>query len=233
MTRLGRSGSVVTFTSNQVQKVTTDLNEPVQMLLYPDVYAPVLDVRVTHVDATYVMPRLASPGSDPHVLLQAARELKQLWSYQRAWRNASWRERLTLHLATIGQAQQLRHVIDCIRVISLDYVTHGDPTLANLAHDGQRYRWLDPLVRDYIPGDPHVDLGKLFQSCWGYERCLVDPKFTPTFDRALAVQLADSLDLDFEQGWAWCAVHVARLLRYQETRVANEFRRVLCALCST
>jgi hypothetical protein len=232
---LGRSGSNLVFRPATVVKTVTDINEPVQMILRPDTYVAVLDMIVEPTgEATYIMPRMNHGGDDPWALIEASKKLWSLWS---TWRELptthDWRSILQSHLSKITHSPSLAMsmVGRLPNVPKHEVFIHGDPTLANLIR-GSNFYWIDPLIRSYIPGDPHVDLGKMFQSCWGYERCLTDEKFMPIFDQQLAVQLADSYGLNYDHGWAWCAVHIARLLRYQEQRVADAFGRVLCSMCS-
>lgn len=109
-------------------------------------------------------------------------------------------------------------------------MTHGDATLANLVYDSLSgdWLWLDPLICPHIPHDPHVDLGKLYQSCWGYEKVLCDPvRGHLEFDRDLALKLAAMCGLSSKVAMRWCIVHMLRLLPYHSEAVNAHFIKTL------
>jgi len=104
---------------------------------------------------------------------------------------------------------------------------HGDPTASNLVATSRGLRWIDPIWRDYIPGDPHVDLGKAYQSILGYENVLRGAERLATFEEKAAdiYRMASVLDLEPALGMRWCMIHMLRLLPYQTDRDRDIFIR--------
>jgi hypothetical protein len=180
------------------------------------------------------MPRLieATAADDPYPPLKHGLEtLAQfLWSQDDLTPHLGWREKLLSHLIRIRCTSGVRHLVekDLPEAPDRQCRIHGDATLANLLFDSQRMRWVwcDPLRRPYIPGDPLVDLGKMFQSCWGYERVLIEDA-TPSLDEQMADRLANIAGLNYDDAMRWCHVHIVRLLPYQTRHVADRFVEVL------
>lgn len=228
--------SAFTFTDDTVTKtvLAEEAWQPAFMLLHPDVFINVSDVRSRGTLVEYDMPRLVQCEL-PELLLDASQLLPKLWE-RRTVGYGGWRLHLRLRLENIVGVVAAAELVSALPSVTHHVSIHGDPTMANLllySQGERRFAWIDPLLRQFIPGDPHVDLGKLFQSCWGYERCLASRKEQPRFDRGLARELAWGLNLDYDLGWHWCKVHTARLLPYQDGRMHQLFQEVLRCMCST
>lgn len=243
MSYLGRSGSTVTLLHDTVIKVA-DYREPCFMAEHPDVFVTIQKIE-HHPDGfsdkvIYTMPRLHEP--DVHHDLKDAlnggvKRLKRLWNII-ANHKVDWRQQLLAHLEVVVlqhelkiNTQKLYEIVQRLPEIDRPRLIHGDPTLANIVYCASMnsvergWLWIDPLERAYIPNDPHVDLGKLFQSCFEYELVLLGNN-NPTFHNVLSFELADRADLDWQFGMLWCMVHIVRLLPYQEPRVRMIFERV-------
>lgn len=216
MTNLGRGRSYITYTEhNTVIKRTVDGWEPHHMSQHPDVFVPVLKIERLN----FTMPRYDQ--AEITNLIEAAELLKILWIEKWRWQMPGWNRQLRAHLTQ----QNVKHSLgfnalwleSLVRSVNHDLPypckIHGDPTLANLLVGPDGPRWIDPLTRPYIPGDPHVDLGKLYQSCAGYERVLQGER--PVINTHLMNLLAKNLNLNSNLGLAWCRVHFIRLLPYQ------------------
>lgn len=196
-------------------------HQPFVMRQFPNVFCPVLKISELAEHVSYQMPRLQhAPFEHLDVaLLTASPYLEELWARVGVPPLPTWQETLAARLRTnLAEYGEGLHVDTTALVAQLvvqeaPCVIHGDPTFANLLHDGTRYYWIDPLTRPFIPGDPHVDLGKLFQSCFGYEYVLVDRE--PVARLELCHMLATHLNLDGRLGYYWCLVHFIRLLPYQ------------------
>jgi hypothetical protein len=154
--------------------------------------------------------------------------------------NTSWRDLLIAHLRVVYPSGSLiERVRYALPIVGAEdgVMIHGDATVANIVrvrsfHDvfDSRLRWIDPMTRPYVPGSPHVDLGKAYQSCWGYER-VTRLATGPFFDTITAARVRTAFGLTTEAdhlaGDLWCAIHLARLLRYHNWKIEQKFREVL------
>jgi hypothetical protein len=181
------------------------------------------------------MPQLleATAVDDPlQPLLRGLDTLRRyLWSCEDPRPKSDWRALLLKRLQSIRPTVAVTRLVESLpEPPSPARRIHGDATLANLLYDSARLRWIwcDPLDRPYIPGDPLVDLGKMLQSCWSYERVLVDGA-KPMLDEQMAASVLESgCEADRPcAAMAWCYVHLIRLLPYQSSAVAKHFVEVL------
>lgn len=91
---------------------------------------------------------------------------------------------------------------------------HGDPTLANLMMRGKEFVIIDPMprlmYRREIPNRVEVDIGKMFQSAYGWEHHLGESE-APLLqhERLLGYFSADLA----RKGILWAAIHIARIAR--------------------
>lgn len=227
----GRGKSKVLFFGNTVQKLVTDQWEPMYMGSLPDIFVSV----VGRDEKSFTMLRgiPGEPRNRREALLDAAPRLRYLW--HRPWdtQDVDWRLRLRAHLFTVISRYHLDismvttdHLVRMIPDVVNPRLIHGDPTLANCVWDPRKlgWFWIDPLTRSYIPGDPHVDFGKLLQSCFGYEDILLGYA-NPAWDTGLMRDLATKLDLNLSRGVLWYLVHLIRLLPYQDLGVRPHFER--------
>jgi hypothetical protein len=138
-----------------------------------------------------------------------------------------WRDRLIEHLRRVYPSRQLIDRVGALSAEDPACWVHGDATVANLVRlPWGGVRWIDPLARAYVPGDPRVDLGKMLQSCWGYEAVLRGER--PRWDSDLVDVVLDGLTIrDVEVTTSWLLVHLARLLRYHTLYVARAFAEIL------
>jgi len=217
------------------------------MRRFPEVFAPVheiIDKRVTEPDARppyyrFIMPRFESAVSEDVYmgLLAGAQRLQTLWAVNSNETIPYWRERLLTHLKQQIETHQLyvdvytlAHVIEQLpNPISPGCCIHGDATLANLLWERptNKWWWIDPLRRPFIPNDPHVDLGKMFQSCFEYEAVLTHVTNRPAFNHDVARRLAEKTHLSYAAGRLWLYIHLVRLLPYQVLRVRKIYEHVL------
>jgi hypothetical protein len=221
---LGRGKSHLTFDTYTVTKRVANAWEPLFMRRFPEVFVEVQDVK----HLSFTMARLREPDyNEPHVLLEASSLLNVLWGTEWTGSDKDWREKLRVHLhgLNILGPTEVDELIARLPDVVNTRLIHGDPTLANLLKGPKGYLWIDPLLRAYIPGDPHVDLGKMYQSCLGYEQVLLGNK--PVVHEDLMYDLADLYALDHKLGMAWCAVHHIRLIPYQLERDRKTFENTL------
>jgi len=98
---------------------------------------------------------------------------------------------------------------------------HGDPTVENVMQRriDQRIVFIDPIpANDYIPSLIAIDMGKMLQSIFGYERILRPD--TPVLNPTDTMELAGNMTSIFMHGdklvsWYFLCVHIARLIPYQ------------------
>lgn len=166
-----------------------------------------------------------NPADGPYAILPALDKLQLLWKIEED-ENDRWADLLTLHLIGISPfgathtAKLVKLVQWLARTRSGQYTNtriHGDPTLANLVVLHGEWHWVDPLRRNYIPHDPHVDLGKIFQSGCGYEQH-IGSNYSQDLDLNYRFMqyVADHLKLDYYTGLVWMIIHYVRLIRYQK-----------------
>jgi hypothetical protein len=237
----GRSGSTVVLDGLIATKTVHGPWEAEYMRRFPDVFVRVTSICSNGTDdlVSYSMVEgIPATWDELDVALpRAAERLSKLWEH--AGRTVpNWRPELFTHLVNICRAQELQLTQDQLRWLvreadhhglKVDRCIHGDPTLANLIYDSRLphscWRWIDPLTRPYIPGDPLVDLGKLYQSCLGYERVLAG--LEPQRDDALIEGLAEQLGLCEFHGLVWTAIHLIRLIPYQREGDKSVFAEML------
>lgn len=232
---LGRGNSTIKIGSRWVDKIDSRF-QPYYMRRFPDVFAEVISIEDMADDrASFRMPRLRPP--DPATELGAAlggalRRLELLWGQRELFQQPPWKDLLWRHLRGIwSNLGSVTTLVDSLPEPKRTCPIHGDATLANTLWDRRRngWVWIDPLDRAYIPHDPLVDLGKIAQSCWGYERILLGETDEPWFDYpTMAWILSHTADeYDYEHVRSWCFVHIMRLIPYQDVRVATIFREML------
>lgn len=145
--------------------------------------------------------------------------------------NTSWKYHLIAHLMIVYPSRMLNEMVRNLNDIGHQVMIHGDATASNLIRvPGVGLRWIDPLWRIYIPGSPLVDIGKMLQSCYGYEDVLRggDVRFRPDIANKILNGLSDASVRD---AWTWFYIHLARLLRYHTTDVSSKFQILLQARC--
>jgi hypothetical protein len=229
---LGRGKNQFVCTQTKVIKLSASIEEAEFMQTHTEVFVPV------HSIDPLTMARWDECNHfEPREALSAGLDLlhKHLWTIEAP--SLHWRDPLHTHMHNIFtkytfkfpflKLQDVVHGLHC-EVRAPYCLIHGDATAANLlrAPGPLHYRWIDPLHRHYIPGDPHVDLGKMFQSCWGYERILLGANQF-TFDESLAHELCNRVDLSYDLAWKWHIIHLIRLLPYQDERVSLIFQKIL------
>lgn len=244
MGHLGRGGNSVILDGLTARKKVVGTWEPEYMQRHRDVFVQVISVsefgegRCGPIEFSMVEGQGATHEDLRDALPKAASLLKQLWQYAWPEHNPDWKRALYDHLLEVTQRQDLQLTkLDLAWLVrqadhhqlKMGRCIHGDPTLANLVYDARlphsRWRWIDPLTRPYIPGDPLVDLGKLYQSCLGYERVLAG--LEPERDDALIESLAEQLGLCEYHGLVWTAIHLIRLIPYQREQDKPVFAHML------
>jgi len=228
-----------------ITKLTASLEEATLMALFPDVFVPVLQARPLKMPFWLV----ANPYDyNPlHIGLELLSET--LWIQLPRTTHRGWKPRLYRHLTAQYNKHKYAIPSDLITRLCValpacppdhEVQIHGDATLANILQDpndstGQTWRWIDPLERQYIPGDPLVDLGKMFQSCWGYERKLFSPKEELMCNMIHAYDLLSDIGCShkLESVMHWCFIHMIRLLPYQTRRTKQDFERLLTCISLT
>lgn len=240
---LGRGNNQFIFTQEKVIKLSASKEEAEFMKTHDDVFVPVLATN----PLTMYRWEEHTGEETKRALFVGLKLLRLLW-HQDGKTNPEWHHLLRHHLQDLYYRHRQRLVYpkwqidELVMRVKFGYdngvksrVIHGDPTAANLLRAPMSmrkprynydYRWIDPLHRPYIPGDAHVDLGKMFQSCWGYEDILRGST-TATFDKVLAKDLAAEVGMNFNLAYDWATIHLMRLLPYQEERVHNIFCDVL------
>lgn len=102
------------------------------------------------------------------------------------------------------------------------YETHGDPTFENAMRRGEDIVLIDPLPDvtrvGRLPALRALDLGKILQSGLGYERVRAGTQSRPTIYHPVfnVVRRACQSPLEWKLACWFCAVHVARLIPYQD-----------------
>jgi hypothetical protein len=222
---LGRGRGHLIFYANCVLK-TSPRKEPLFMNEFPSVFVPVSEIGDG--DPTKFRMPLYEPSHPDQIekaLLSGLQKLKLLWAVPRFHPKLDWRKKLHEHLLRQNELHNLgiapRYIgalVQSLPMSNEQCLIHGDSTLANLVYGQNDWWWIDPLDRDYIPGDPYVDLGKMYQSCWNYESILLGSSSTK-FNMPLAMKLIKEAGLDIQGVYGWCLVHLIRLLPYQDQRV--------------
>lgn len=178
-----------------------------KMLLYPKVFAPILDLA----DDGYYMPLLVPPSAQ--CLTPALERLAELW--------------VSTPIADLKSTnRQHHHAVQIAPFVAadavscaLDYwyqktasivgravtVVHGDPTLENYMHGGI---WLDPSIRA-MPLEAEFDGGKLLQSYFGYGNAPYHD------DRAHVKRFLHEQGLNIDLCMYYLVTHVVRLYRVQ------------------
>lgn len=168
------------------------------------------------------------PGEVHEALSHGAFLLRHHLWFWKAEPHPNWKDLLRAHLDAIFPHFNWKIILSALPDTVNEVKIHGDATVANMLYvDTLGWRWCDPLDRPYVPGDPHVDLGKMFQSLLGYEAILLGQQTEVKLDAKSALNLSLNLGLNYTVGLAWCYIHVARLLRYQRPEVRNIFTRWL------
>jgi len=234
---LGRSSGILLFEGDVVTKTTIETLQPVYMRQFPGVFAPVnaiAPVLTTPLQVAFEMPRLAQV-SDPLFLKSGIGVLQNLWAAPKLGYESDWRRKLRDHLLFQRQEHGLEVSEDFIlKLAKFAYVAgdpchiHGDATVSNLLYDvaNSRWCWIDPISRPFIPSSRVVDVGKMLQSCWGYEAVL-ERRGLPALNNDLAVELCSLSKVPYNEAMRWCAIHLIRLLPYQEPEVRSIFEGLL------
>ena len=245
LSRLGRfsrgKGNLV-FGAHSVVKKTKETYEPYLMQAYGG-FAEVLDITKVDVDEVrYTMPRYIEPDltrDGEAIIIEGIRELaRSLWNHELAKDDANpdWRDKLVYHLVEIIYDKNLKLNPDKVTTwvgnlppdLDTKVMIHGDATLANMVYDPARgWIWVDPLMRPYIPYDPRVDLGKCFQTCWGYEQMILGRLSAPALNERLCADIVRRSSFPFTALMDWCVVHLIRLLPYQTPYVRSNFEKLL------
>lgn len=218
---MGKLQSTVTFLGPIVTKTGVASRVERDLLAIKGVWAP--SVRC---GSTLVMLRGAQTWNQD--LADGRRLLeRRLWS-RPAPPKPGWGIRLVEHVSQIYPSPVLLEMVARLIEWNGSSVTiHGDATAANLV----RYpvlgvRWIDPLDRPYVPGDPAVDLGKMLQSCWNYEGALRGEHVWR--DVVTETEVLHGIDPATQaRARMWSLVHMARLLRYHTSDVRDKFVEVL------
>lgn len=231
---MGKSGSDIKFHEHYVEK-TCSAWEAKYVCDHPDTF-----VGGFQTPTGLMMPRLEVPTilDGQYVILQGLTALRSLWvKMSTPEPKENWRVLLMAKLQTLRQRLDIK--LDQHRLVKLlkdgaRCKIHGDPTIANLLYDkGKRqWVWCDPLQRDYIPDFKEVDVGKMLQSCWNYERVIKFESELPSFNEPLARVICEKTHADYEQANLWCLVHLIRLIPYQEERVAALYKGIVNELAS-
>ena len=164
----------------------------------------------------WVRPPLYAPEPGPHhdyVRKLAEQYVPYLVGYLRWWAEQ----------AVFGEER--RHRVTLNR-------THGDPTADNLMRTtGGGFILTDPLPSSRkMPDVRAVDLGKMLQSAYGYERVKYPDRHTMS-----KMQVRDCIDVvlhgerpeDKYAAYYFCAVHFLRLLPYQPAELRPHFIQIL------
>lgn len=234
--QMGQSGCTVTIHGKVVVKSNAPSREPLYMMEHPDVFVPVLSAQHYHNgQCEYVMPRLFSVGLSPKreaipMLLEGLQLLEhRLWSKSLEGPiNCQWPDALRERMSDYLRPRLAARLVDAVDKKTRDvHLIHGDPTIANLYIDNSGLpKWGDPLLRIFIPGDRHVDVGKAFQSLWAYEEVL-HGKREFSFDAPNAQMLADTLGVSYDLAYAWSLIHLARLIPYVDGRISDAVFKVI------
>lgn len=232
----GRSGNSLEFKVDRVVKHVPlhELWQPLFMRRHHGVFVNVTYVAFDSLGVEYGMPRLTSPSfNETSLALEIVDKISYLWSHY-ARVPLDWRNELLEHLVPTVEAElswsreKLTRLVERLPDVKNPATIHGDPTFSNsLRYPNGSIAMIDPLMRSFIPPDRHVDVGKVFQSLWGYERILDGKLDYPSFDEEAATQIIQRHDLDGDACMAWCIVHFIRLLPYQMEREAAIFKQFL------
>lgn len=241
--RFGRGNGHVKFQGEVVVKTTSESFEPVFMGMFGLAHAEILHCKTLPGDQVqFTMPRYIWPDLErdgESVICDGLNTLgKCLWGEEPPFerQNPNWRDALTEHLLERITTQGLelskdkvqRFIGDLPEESERRHTIHGDATLANMVYDPVRgWIWVDPLVKPYVPWDRIVDLGKAFQTCWGYERVILGMQQFPELNERLAMDVVRRANVPYVDVMRWCIVHVMRLLPYQEPVIRDKFTHVV------
>lgn len=208
------------------------------MRQHDDAFIPIISSEVTREFAQYTMPLGIIPNpifkTDVHKALKGGLSNLQrtLWAqkpthaeahdFWRTWLDSYLQQRIIENNLEVDR-EKVKLLVAQLPEPKSERFIHGDATLGNLVYVDSRWTWIDPNVRKFVPWDPHVDLGKMLQSCWGYERVLLGGQPRPELDTGLAIELSTLSGLDWRSAELWLMVHALRLLPYQELRLQHVF----------
>lgn len=209
---LGRGTGRLTFLEDTVVKTVSSSWEPMYMNANPLVFVPVLRIE----RGQFTMPRLLEPVVPDEIeqaLLSGTMRLASyLWPKLDLFPQPEWRDKLLRHLG-----ERYTKLVRSLPEPKRTGAIHGDPTFANILFNEATDQWLwcDPLDRAFIPRDPRVDVGKMFQSCWGYEQVILGMTDHLELNEPLARDISRLARIDYDSAMLWCYVHFVRLIPYQ------------------
>lgn len=187
----------------------------------PDVFCPVLAAGRNGEQYFCAMPLLQNykEAATPAAAQAAAVKLERLWGGEALRFVDTQRAAYQVYVGDLDVPLWLRTVCRVmydrtahVKGHSADEV-HGDATLQNIVHAGDDAWWIDPNPR-HVPLERELDLGKLLQSLYGYDR-----DATPALKNGFA-PLFDKYHETEELQIYYLLTHLARLWRYQPDRQA-------------
>lgn len=152
----------------------------------------------------------------------------------------NWRYRLSQKFHDVT-GLDIEPLVDSLWIDQSQWQTiHGDPTMSNTMRRGNvgELVLIDPLRSPYIPPHWTVDMGKLLQSCIGWEN-IIDAW---QYDGGLAAHrlTAGMDDLTLRRSWFWCMIHCMRIIPYadgpdrgpQRLWAVNAVHKLYASFCS-
>lgn len=216
--RKGFSGATVRVTIRSAVKSfpehSLDAEARMCMMLYP------LTPWVIAVGSDYYeMEILQEPEHTPHwtenAFIDMRQKLELVWARKLPIVNRDWRPLLIKFCETYGyNVAPLIHALLPVSVTEGAQMIHGDPTLANVMFRNEYDLCIvDPIMPNgKIPAMWTVDLGKMLQSCCGWEKVILGWKYDSA---SCADKVLNNVPMiDARRSWFWCMVHFLRILPY-------------------
>ena len=228
------SGNPPTIEGNTVTKVV-DEHEATMLSIFTDVCPKVLELTAMPQLNSYLvkMERLTPIcGAEYDIAKLAGQRMRYVSTVPFLLRDGlwkrpvveaahpQWQEKLTLVVTKMTKSLHISGMFSIAENAASRSknmcAIHGDPTLANTVWDSNNMpRLVDPTYRPYIPCDPHVDLGKMFQSLLGWEFmlwCHGEGMFiigdSIPFNKMRSI--ARLLGLDYKLAMSWAVIHLLR-----------------------
>ena len=106
-------------------------------------------------------------------------------------------------------------------------LTHGDPTFCNTLWLNERHAWVlcDPIPSFELPDIRAIDLGKLLQSCFGFEQIMYGWKYSTPPNPLWVNVLCDSHN-EWKAAIFFGMLHIMRLLPYAPLNFHEEFLKM-------
>lgn len=160
--------------------------------------------------------------------------MANVWNYGPEYDATQRRDDILRKLFSMIERVGVPHVIDLYSVMNTVQwdelhrcLTHGDPTFCNVMTVRGTHVLCDPLpsTQTHLPDIRAMDLGKVLQSCFGFETIVYGWRYSEPPNPLWVRDFCDN-DNEWNASLACAALHVLRLLPYVGDQFREEFLRV-------